>query len=235
MVQGKYIAICEGDDYWTDPYKLQKQVDYLEANPTVSCCSTRFYELYGENITKADFPQNNEIIRFNTKSVLSGKWSPTQSCTLLFHSKYLKPIPDIIKNPSIKAGDWALNVWLSLHGEIHLLPFYTACYRMDSNGVWNKQNTESKIFHVLVFYSKIKKYIPNSYHKLINLNFKKVLEEYLSFIILSQNLWRNIKSTTDLFRLHLSFINIMLITDFFIKMLLSNLRIFLGRIKSLTK
>lgn len=52
--KGKYIAICEGDDYWTDPLKLQKQVDFLESHPDYSICGGGYLHLFQESNTLSD-------------------------------------------------------------------------------------------------------------------------------------------------------------------------------------
>ena len=86
--QGKYIAICEGDDYWTDPYKLQKQVDLLEANLDCSfCCGGYIQEQAGkEDILQVEKRGDSNSFKFTLDEWLNDKWF-TMPLTTMYRNK----------------------------------------------------------------------------------------------------------------------------------------------------
>lgn len=124
---GKYVAMCEGDDYWIDPLKLQKQVDFLENNPNYGLCYTKAKQFnqkkqkYMSDISSPYIGINDMIINRN----------PVTTLTTLFRKKlydsYIKEI-----NPSEKlwlTGDYPLWIWIGLHSNIHYIDQPTAVYR----------------------------------------------------------------------------------------------------------
>ena len=129
--KSKYIAYFEGDDYWTDPLKLQKQVDFLEANKSCVLSFHRSYKLYeGSNcIQKVDIIFKD---RFNTRDILSSNWN-IYTATILFRNQFSYPKWFL----KVKHGDYALLLFLSTFGELGFIDSYMSVYRKHSGGVSN--------------------------------------------------------------------------------------------------
>ncbi|MBB1192511.1 glycosyl transferase [Flavobacterium sp. SOK18b] len=124
---GTYIAICDGDDYWTDAFKLQKQVDFLEANPDFSIVATN-YELLHPNGDVEQVKKLRNKMEFTFEDLVYDNL--ITSATVLFRN-YLEfdPLPQwILQFPY---GDWPTYLWILRNGgKLYFLQDYTAMYRL---------------------------------------------------------------------------------------------------------
>lgn len=131
---GKYVAICEGDDYWTDPYKLQKQVDFLESHPDYVMCSHRWREyMQTEDAFSeiAEFPESG--VEYDLNTLVHGKWF-FQPLTVVYRRDAL----DLDRFTYKYAIDVVLFYELLKQGKGYCLPDVMAVYRIHSGGVWSK-------------------------------------------------------------------------------------------------
>ena len=131
---GDYIAMCEGDDYWIDPYKLQKQVDFLEKNPDYGMVCTdynRFYQQSGE-VKKNCFRLKKYESEVKFDDYILDR-STIGTATVMFrkslYDSYVRDIPDAIRR-SFNVGDTPMWLYFALKSRIGVLPDVTAVYRI---------------------------------------------------------------------------------------------------------
>lgn len=135
--RGKYIALCEGDDYWTDPLKLQKQVDFLEENEEYSICFHKVHILNNGELVK-DFiteERYDEITNFPISQISLFNHSNFIHTPSVVFRKSTEEIP--LENKYSPVGDYFLYYWLSQYGYIHRINQVMAVYR-HGNGVYSK-------------------------------------------------------------------------------------------------
>lgn len=130
--RAKYIAICEGDDYWTDPLKLQKQVDFLESHPEYSMVFANVKYLYENGST--DIPLNLETREYAPIELYEAYISPTPTILFrssIFHSNVYHKFSQI-KRPVF--GDLTLFMACGVEGKIYGMEDVVCCYRRLSAG-----------------------------------------------------------------------------------------------------
>lgn len=137
--KGKYIALCEGDDYWTDPLKLQKQVDFLEASPDYGICfhDVKIFDqtnlkLIEDNITR-DVEETTDVTE-----LAKGNYIHTPS--VMLRNDFT--IPDWFKESPI--GDWILYLLAIRNGKIKKMKEVMAVYRVHNSSVWSGLSQETR-------------------------------------------------------------------------------------------
>lgn len=138
QASGKYIALCEGDDYWTDPLKLQKQVDFLEENEEYVLCGHIVDKLNYEG--EIDITENLYQDFSFTQNQLYKTHIPTLSA--VFRNKF-----DVIPNEFLvsPSGDFILWSYLGQFGSFYMFSQKMAIYREHVGGVWSGVNLVNKI------------------------------------------------------------------------------------------
>jgi hypothetical protein len=152
--KGEYIALCEGDDYWTDPHKLQRQVDYMRANPECSICFHPVTVHY-ENSEKSDevYPENHD--NFTLELLLETNYMQTNSVLYKNLRNYEHLAENVIPN------DWYMFIYHALKGDIGFIDEVMGVYRRNPSGVWSSNGDEAAFWQKnfashIYLYEKVK-------------------------------------------------------------------------------
>jgi hypothetical protein len=158
--KGEYIAICDGDDFFTDEKKIQFQVDFMEKNPECSFCFHPV-KVFFENNEEKDyiFPKLENFKKFTTKDLLKENFIQTNS--VMYRSQEYKNLPATNFIP----GDWYLHLYHAKLGKIGFIDKVMSVYRRHSGGIWrdayNNQDGHFKkygILNLVMYFELLKLY-----------------------------------------------------------------------------
>ncbi len=133
-VQGKYIAICEGDDYWTSPEKLALQVALLESRPEVVGCF-HDVEVHYDDASRAPHPMLGPDAKavIGLEDLLTRNGIPTLS--VMYRAGLHAAFPNWYDR--MPFGDWPLHLLNAQHGSYRYIPQVMGTYRVHGQGMWS--------------------------------------------------------------------------------------------------
>ena len=178
---GKYFASIEGDDYWTDPYKLQKQVDFLENNKEYIACSHKCIFVDSDNNPIKNIAINGYYFNdrvYEIKDFERG-FLPGQTATMVYRNIYLDTERDysVLYKASPKIGDKTVILLLLSYGKIYNMDEVMSCYRyiIQENGnnvssLYIGNNNRDELFEYLCY---LEKYSDEVLKMPLNMDYKK--------------------------------------------------------------
>ena len=173
--KGRYIALLEGDDFWTDHDKLQKQVDFLEKNNEYGLVTTRYQELENENEDKLTelsvfdtlFENNQEFYEVSIENMFNPY--ALKTLTAVFRSSFVFDKNDIVKLSYFK--DIFLFSLILSHSKGAVLNFVSGVYRIHEGGIWSLRSEFENIKSNYLTIFSMNKFFKGKYNSIKHFSF----------------------------------------------------------------
>ena len=161
---GEYIAFCDGDDYWIDPLKLQKQVEYMDKHPDVSLCISKVYTQYegSEELIpmEVDASYVNRVMSFDSL-LIGNAYIHAQSYLLRASSFGCVDFNEFCEK-GFKLWDLPIVLELVKKTKFHCLDFYSAVFYKQKESTTNSRSRLKRLKYILAV-NKIKLYYVKKY------------------------------------------------------------------------
>lgn len=147
--RGKFIALTHGDDYWTDPHKLELQTSFIAERPAVSCCfhTSAVVDASGTTLSQCYYRPSQD--RFSFSECVSTLRKKYATCSMLFRNEALHPPRFWLQsNPN----DQFIELQLALSGDVAFLDRNMSAYRKHKAGVWTAARPKEKTLQLLYRY-----------------------------------------------------------------------------------
>ncbi|MDO5571742.1 MAG: glycosyltransferase [Bacteroidales bacterium] len=137
--KGEYIAICEGDDFWIDSHKLQRQVDFLDSHKNYSICAHRVITYYEADNSKAI---SNGIIKKDHDILDLAKSNFIVNVSVVFRNNLVNNLPQWFEK--VPTYDYAIHLLNAQYGNIFFMNRPMAVYRNREDAIWSTASADKK-------------------------------------------------------------------------------------------
>lgn len=163
--QGKYLAVCEGDDYWTDPLKLQKQIDFLEHHPDYSMCCHAAETVYNDKKKLGVVKPISRSRKISTEEIIRGGGAFIATNSIVYRSDTMVKPPEFYMTAPV--GDYSLQIYLAHVGNVFYINEQMSAYRKGVPGSWTSKMEKQVKDKAMI--QKLREH---------HSNIKKLLDEY---------------------------------------------------------